>query len=255
MIKECECGFFSGFYESMYSNSDMFIDEEAEDLNSLVDQVGSVFDCSNVTVEYDFEDYDKYKSMICSEYVEHYFECVDSELTRNVLDFEYDCTFEFKELSCVCSPKYYNYHKDRVFMSFECDEFTLNKIKEYSLVTCKDVATKYLKSRFTSCDGFSSYYPNNIKVWVGKDVLDYDYNELGTLFDIVLLASDDDDVGFNLNYSVHEDHYPSCYACVSVYDDCEVYGVYDFLLMVFNKIKSMYPVVAASFVVGDLSIH
>ena len=43
-----------------------------------------------------------------------------------------------------------------------------------------------IKANFTSYDGFSSFYPNDLETWLEKPLSEWDYNELGTLLGAVM---------------------------------------------------------------------
>lgn len=55
---------------------------------------------------------------------------------------------------------------------------------------------KAIKKRFTSYDGFISFYSNRIEDWLDKPLTEWDHNELGTLL-YALWDSDDDYAVYN----------------------------------------------------------
>lgn len=75
------------------------------------------------------------------------------------------------------SPQFYNYSTDRIFINIS--EQTL---KDIIRRTCPDILKTVIKERFTSYDGFASFYPNNLKEW-SEHVQDWDHNQLGALLE------------------------------------------------------------------------
>lgn len=81
------------------------------------------------------------------------------------------------EFDGLSSPREYNFTTDRIFA----------KIPEASVTFMWEQVDKarldaLIKRRFTSCDGFFSFYDNALEDWP-EDVLDWDHNQLGTLLE------------------------------------------------------------------------
>jgi hypothetical protein len=139
--------FFSGFYESIHgAQFDNEIEQYLEENDKTSDDID--YTC-------DFKAYSK-------EYV-------------NQLNSEIDLNLEFESLE---SPKYYNYSTDRIFCNINSAD--IEKLAEYRN---KPIFAELIKSRFTSRDGFSSFYSNEVADWIEKPLAEYDHNELAVLLD------------------------------------------------------------------------
>lgn len=83
---------------------------------------------------------------------------------------------EFESLN---SPKEYNFTTDRIYCY--TNKAALNAL--YDKVTTENLAAR-VKERFTSRDGFISFYPNDLSKWP-TIVFDYDPNQIETLIEAV----------------------------------------------------------------------
>ena len=126
---------FNGFYGSHWDDVDFYGEEEIYNLPE-----DRSFD--------DFVDWDKYHQAIVEEYCYY----IESELS--------DFINEVK-LQKLVSPKYYNFSNDSVDCVIDVD---VDKVNEY-LKDNFDAFSKYIKERYTSCDGFISYYDNDADEW------------------------------------------------------------------------------------------
>lgn len=104
--------------------------------------------------------------LIAKEYVEHFNEMIYDQ-------FGIRLDLEFESLS---SPREYNFETDRIFC-----RISEEKAQELYAQIQADKFAATIKKRFTSCDGFISHYSNKIEDWIEKPLLEWDYNELGTL--------------------------------------------------------------------------
>lgn len=70
-----------------------------------------------------------------------------------------------RSVECVgtTSPREYNFRTDRAILNIEIEEVELRKYGEDNLGELE----VFLKERFTSCDGFWSFVPNNTKEFFG----------------------------------------------------------------------------------------
>ena len=84
---------------------------------------------------------------------------------------EFNVSLSFESLR---SPKEYNFTTDRIFAEISEDEVR----RVFSEVDPDDL-TAIAKERFTSCDGFISFYDPDWRTW--GDVLEWDHNQVGTL--------------------------------------------------------------------------
>ena len=101
----------------------------------------------------------------------------------------------------MTSPKYYNFSTDRVFA----------RVSETAIRSCYNlfaegkgcphspfhILEKLIKENFTSCDGFSSHYSNQLADWLAKPLNEWDHNEVMTLLVATLVYCDIDPVDFN----------------------------------------------------------
>lgn len=162
-MKKLEIGlpFFSGFYESIHSSN---FDREEEWI--IEEYEGKTWD------DFDFaHDYLGY----CKSYVKQ----VNSILGLNL---------EFVELT---SPREYNFSTDRIFCTI-----TKKDLKKISTALDTETMKDLVKRRFTSRDGFHSFYSSDINEWKEKKLEDWDYNELGTLLEAYVEISGNDDLDY-----------------------------------------------------------
>lgn len=91
------------------------------------------------------------------------------------------------------SPREYNFTTDRLFIKVRSSDvsawFAVSK-KDDDHATLRNM----IEERFTSRDGFASFYSNDLREWLAeKPVTQWDHNQLGTLFNALLeLALGDD---------------------------------------------------------------
>lgn len=103
---------------------------------------------------------------ICEKYVEAF----DA---RFLADCSVNLGLKFESMT---SPREYNFATDRAWA-----EITLEAATDLYECTGDDMLEKEIKARFTSCDGFISFYSNRLEDWRAKPLEEWDYNELGTL--------------------------------------------------------------------------
>lgn len=144
---------FSGFYESSHSRE---IEYALESI--YTDEDGNV-DKDKV---YAFSYTPEFLEAYCEAYVDY-------------MNTEVDSNFTF---SAMTSPKEYNFTTDQLFA--ECDDAFV--VKMFSEVTVDDLECR-IKQKFTSRDGFISFYSNDLEEWLEKPLLEWDHHELGTLFE------------------------------------------------------------------------
>lgn len=104
--------------------------------------------------EYESIDWEATHKGIAKEFFDLF---INTEGVNEVLE-EYGISLEYKEL---WSPKFYNYHNDRIYMAASYDAKVLSeKIFEH---THYIELTEWLKREFTSRSGFISHYSNDIE--------------------------------------------------------------------------------------------
>lgn len=160
---------FSGFYESIHDG--VFDDEE----NQIIeDYPGHGYDDFNFKCDW-------------IAYSKNYAAAISREIGLKL---------EFMELT---SPREYNFTTDKI--SVYIDTKTLKKI---SSVLNSYTLKNLIKRRFTSRDGFISWYSNNIEEWKEKNVKDWNCVELGTLLDAWLVENEFDSESNDLDFIGYE---------------------------------------------------
>lgn len=95
----------------------------------------------------------------------------------------------------VWSPKYYNYDNDTIYVTYQLNKQKFSKYIKGLIQAHLAEWEKFLFDRFTSCDGFISYFSNDRKVWetntCGYTV--FKSQEIATLLEFSLM------VGANYN--------------------------------------------------------
>lgn len=150
---------FNGFYGSYWEDY-LTSEGEAEHYNFKPD--------------FDFEQYIDYKKYF-NELSRQFCHILSNELKEFVYNIE------FEELR---SPKEYNFTNDSINCTIKPN---VSAIKSYILAN-KSKYAEYLKSKFTSCSGFISFYPNNFKGWVEltKNFTDFENPfYLGSVLDFI----------------------------------------------------------------------
>lgn len=184
MIKEIGSYRFPGFYESLFCNSDEFIDDESE----MKFEISELISSDKFEVKYEYEDFDEYKLNVGRKYMEYYVEKIWEVLPDDITEHE-DFKFDVIENSnSVTSPKYYNYETDHCWCEVETNRKTLKLLKEYTLRL--DGVEEYLVKNFTSCDGFISFVSNSFDCWKETDIEDYEENMFISLLDMLIELSD-----------------------------------------------------------------
>lgn len=88
---------------------------------------------------------------------------------------------EFKE---VISPKEYNFTTDRLLAAINYSELTI--LHDIAFKERLHGFSEYLKDRFTSYDGFYSYYPSDVRSWIDHSLREWDHNQTGALLDFLV---------------------------------------------------------------------
>lgn len=89
------------------------------------------------------------------------------------------------KFSGLDSPRSYNFTTDRIFV-----KIPLRAVKElYKLVGVEKLGSA-IKERFTSYDGFMSFYDNSLEAWP-KNLNEWDCNQVGILLDCLTKNQDE----------------------------------------------------------------
>lgn len=124
---------FSGFYGTIW---------ESDESNFCFEN-----DCTYDDLIVDYDDYNKDIILGICDFVE-----ANCEFIKSV-------TFEN-----ICSPKFYNFSNNSANVTIVIKK---REFKKY-LNDNKEALDEYLRERYTSCSGFSSYYSNSFEAWKGE---------------------------------------------------------------------------------------
>jgi hypothetical protein len=189
---------FPGFYYSLYSDA---IDhaEEMDAEYAAEREIESAREAimAREAAQFTFPfanrkaiEIDESKFVTASEFAELFFNhCDYHKVYDKVAEFyaeafgiwagrELGLTSEFK-LSIMVSPREYNFTTDRLFALVS--EADIQTMWQRSVEDEHESLARGIKERFTSYDGFCSFYSNDIDTWLEKPLSAWDYNELGTL--------------------------------------------------------------------------
>ena len=157
---------FSGFYNSEWSDEldsveNNFIENEAENDDSLDEsEISSIVDkCRQYGTQMQY---------VAQEYVDYFNEKFKGE-------FGIDLGLRFESLK---SPREYNFSTDIIYAYID-EEVVRRLLDDLEDSKLADM----IRERFTSCDGFISFYPNRIEEWKEKPLEEWDYNEVGTILE------------------------------------------------------------------------
>lgn len=185
---------FCGFYETyareqidraIYADWAYKNGIEAEEECDLDDETQKKYEDFYLSEEHDLE-VAKYKKDYITQYARAYFSQLHNETDINLF-------FEDDEI-VLDSPQYYNFTTDRIFVKVEKEKL----LELYKKLDKVKFAEK-IKEKFTSYDGFSSYYDNSIDGDDWVDVEKYDHNNWLTVLECFL----DDEVVDNLHTEVY----------------------------------------------------
>lgn len=223
MIREIGSYRFPGFYESIFCNSDEFIDFESEDEDYIREKTNKEVE---VVYEYREEDLNRYKKDVCNTFMNYYIEKIIEVLPSEITEDE---NFKFEKADndiTVISPKYYNYSTDNCYCDIETNAKTLEMIKKHTLSLIG--AQKYIIRNFTSRDGFISFVSNDIEYWKSLEAKDYEENHLISLLDMLISLSDEDAFDY-IKYDTYYDIEKTSYITIVVHYKGEEFDFYDFV--------------------------
>lgn len=127
------------------------------------------------------------------------------EFVKDNCEFITDIKFEN-----ICSPRAYNFANDSVNVSIAIKK---REFKKY-LNDNKGALDYYLKERYTSCSGFSSYYGNSFEQWKKEtnNFVDLDNHYLGSLLQFYF--DNEDITEEDCYYDATQDIYIDCYITI-----------------------------------------
>ena len=152
---------FSGFYENFYWEPDL--DSEAQ---YLEDEHG--YKDKNLWEKFDYRKWNQHISKELCNLVEEF-------MSEWILKIEYEK---------ISSPREYNFSTDAIHCNITVKP---KAIREY-LQANKEAFAKYIKDRYTSRDGFMSWFSNDIEDWALKmnDFKDFNHkHECGSILEFI----------------------------------------------------------------------
>jgi hypothetical protein len=135
--------------------------------------------------------------------------------------------FEIKSLKfeSMQSPKEYNFTTDRIFV-----EIDFSEVERIYQDCDKAELAKLVKEKFTSRDGFISFYSNCLESWGNLE--SWDCNQVGTLIELFAKESSDNEYGID-EYGLMENAICNGYIIgwieENTKDIARIYRVYDYL--------------------------
>lgn len=107
--------------------------------------------------------------------------CMVYEVRDELVSLGFVSDIDYQKIS---SPKYYNFANDSIYVAIKLNDEKITNIMNY-LNENKEEFAKYLKSKYTSCDGFISSYSNSIEDWLNTESLEHPH-KLGSILDFIL---------------------------------------------------------------------
>ena len=195
--------FFPGFYESMLSSAiDSHEEQEAEymaerEIPYPRREPANLVLTAEEMAEHDWQP--EHLRISAQEYASLFFDCCQYSLVYHkiaqfwVEAFDWRChenlgTPEKSFLwESMVSPREYNFTTDVAYAYVS--EAVLDSLFAKSAAEGHKTLAQVIKDSFTSYDGFSSFYPNDLEAWLEKPLSEWDYNKLGTLVSAAIIAS------------------------------------------------------------------
>ena len=143
LIREIACPFFNGFYNTSY-----YVEIETDDVYYPdTDYTALHKDISLFLV-------DKINSLL-------------QETTDSIK----------LKVKSVYLPKYYNYETEQIICNVYMPDSGFELLKE-EIINNKEEFIELIEKRFTSGDGFTSFYSNSYDVWLDKYINNFKENKL-----------------------------------------------------------------------------
>jgi hypothetical protein len=178
---------FQGFYDSLYSHA---IDSEMENSIDYYYKEYELTEAQRDTLANGYleKNTSEFYYNVSKDYAESFIYEIERETGLSL-----NARFESME-----SPKEYNFQTDRLFI--ELPEASAVAFVNYILANHKEELEKLIAQRFTSRSGFISHYDNTLEAW--GDPSEWDYNQLGTCFEIFEYLEDEIYDSYNIYESI-----------------------------------------------------
>jgi len=163
---------FTGFYNTLF-NVDNLIYFEVENINvARLENNLNEIDSTKLfeLIEFDNTKYETDCAIECCKVIE-------TELQKRNL-------ISSIKFNSVILPKGYSYSNDSIDCTIELTIDNINNIKKY-LELNSTLFSQYLHSKYSSRDGFISFYPNNVKGWIELTNNFTDYSDYNTLYSVL----------------------------------------------------------------------
>lgn len=189
---------FPGFYESglsqaIDSNLESFIENRSEEQDSEYPEALRV-DLSDIVWCGNFLDYSIAHEHIAESWLADFDNHAGDVLNMQRSMWVYSWADKRKkrhkadsiglQFVAIDSPRYYNFSTDRLICNISLT--TLRRIFTLSRADGHARFAAEIRRRFTSRDGFISFYSNRLADWLEKPLADYDHNEAGTLLAAII---------------------------------------------------------------------
>lgn len=116
----------------------------------------------------------------------------------------------------MISPQYYNFETDRLFAAIPQSE-----VERLFKETDTRLLREAIRERFTSRDGFISFYPNDLDEWP-SDLSEWDANHVGTLLLAYVRNMLDGEFDSYEEFTVLEDTYELVYGLIDEHSEPEM---------------------------------
>lgn len=178
-------GFYGTIFEPEESQEIEYINQERKD-KGLRELNFDAF-------QFNYKEYEIEISKKCCDFIE-----------EKLKELGIECTIKFEGLD---SPREYNFRNDVINCEISLD---LKEVKK-QLIDNKDKLSQYFKDKFTSCDGFISFWSNDINDWINDfDTADHTYSIGAVLESILMLNDEDNDLYDHMYYYASERVYLQC---------------------------------------------
>jgi len=188
---------FPGFYGTIFNYEGDDIDQTLFNDPSAVDDDLLKYICNDLLWDnWLNQDYEKEVSKHCTEFIEGYCKENFPGIIKSI---------EFENLY---SPKEYNFANNSINVIMQVDFDALLKA-----FISHEKSADFLKDTYTSCSGFISHYPNNLKDWIA-DAFEDQKHTTAAMLQFLLTADDDyddDSVMYCMYEYVSENVYPGNY--------------------------------------------
>lgn len=173
---------FTGFYNSIFDESDSYIEQETElSEKEFIEYYPELVE-AGITKPYFKENLWKYVNFTAGH------NGAANYIADSLMQLEHAGIIKAVEYQELKSPKYYNFSNDSINCLIEYDSKKLLKYLKDNLVAF----TEYIENKYTSRDGFRSHYSNEVSDWL--DISEWSDHEVGSLLHFVLENENTDPV-------------------------------------------------------------